>query len=232
VDYSKLSPSELLLSCLRTGGEPAWVEFVRRFQPLIASVVLRTARQWGDTSPEIVDDLIQETFLKICTDREDLAAKFQPEHPDAIFGYIKVLTGNLVHDYFRASHSLKRGKTITSSLHLEAEPQDNLGPSRSGTPPVEQAILISQIDASLRSIEVSPHAERDRHIFWLYYRVGMSASAIAALPKFQLSTKGVESTLFRLTRHVKAKLCSHPEPTRPDLVSGEGIRPPEPFSKE
>jgi RNA polymerase sigma-70 factor (ECF subfamily) len=105
VDCSAMTPVELANACLRTGGEPAWNDFVRRFQPLIASVAGRRARRWGEPSLDVLDDLIQETFLKLCADRRTLLQKFQPENPDAIFGYIKVLTANLVHDHFKALNS-------------------------------------------------------------------------------------------------------------------------------
>jgi hypothetical protein len=44
---------------------------------------------------------------------------------------------------------------------------------------------------------------RDQTLFWLYYRHGMSASAIASLSTIGLSVKGVESAILRLTRQVR-----------------------------
>jgi RNA polymerase sigma-70 factor, ECF subfamily len=43
-------------------------------------------------------------------------------------------------------------------------------------------------------------------IFWLYYRDGLTARAIAQLPGIRLSVKGVESTIHRLTRRVRLRL--------------------------
>lgn len=225
MDYSQLPASDLALACLKKGDEPAWIEFVRRFQPVISSVAYRTARLWGEGSPEVVEDLVQETFLKICTDRRALADKFQPYRPEAIFGYLKVLTTNLVHDHFRAVNSSKRGKNLTSSVEDES-----VFASREAPCTIEQDILISQIDASLRDSQ-SPFSNRDRNIFWLHYRMGLSASSIAANPRFQLSTKGVESTLFRLTKYVKARLLT-PFESRPQSSTGKGIRAEDSFSKE
>jgi hypothetical protein len=51
-----------------------------------------------------------------------------------------------------------------------------------------------------------PHLERDRKLFWLYYRVGLTADAIAGLPSIGLSTKGVESSLLRLTRLLRDEI--------------------------
>lgn len=231
MDYSQLSASDLALTCLKDGEEHAWIEFVRRFQPLIASVVLRTARTWSEPSKDIVDDLVQETFLKICAERVSLAANFRPEYPDAIFGYIRALTTNLVHDYFRATNSLKRGKNVTIPLSFES-PREN--PSCNVPPEsfVEHAILISQIDRYIRELDTPPNSNRDREIFWLHYRVGLSARAIAGISRFRLSTKGVESTLFRLTKHVKAKLCSQSLRSTPERLQNKGITGTETLSRE
>jgi RNA polymerase sigma-70 factor, ECF subfamily len=69
VDYKALPPTELVLCCLRTGGELARTEFVRRFQPLISRVAFRVTRQWGQACSSVIDDLVQETYLKLCADR-------------------------------------------------------------------------------------------------------------------------------------------------------------------
>ena len=56
-----------------------------------------------------MDDLIQETYLKLCADEYRLLRAYDPKHPDAIYGYLKVITANVVHDRFKALHSEKRG---------------------------------------------------------------------------------------------------------------------------
>jgi RNA polymerase sigma-70 factor (ECF subfamily) len=229
VDYAQCSPSELVQVCIRTGEEPAWQEFVRRFQPLIAVVVLRTARRWGNTSPDLLDDLTQETFLKLCADRETILQKFQPTHPNAMFGYIKVLTANLVHDYFKALHSQKRGQNLTSALSEDYDSDESAKYSLSGAEAIERNVLLGQIDTALSIVETGPNLERDRRIFWLYYRVGLSANAISAIPSIGLTTKGVESTLLRLTKHVKERLCQDRRGPRESTAGDKGIRPAESF---
>ncbi len=229
MDYDQLSPADLVQCCLRTGEEAAWAEFIRRFQPLIATVVLRTSQRWGETSVDLVDDLIQETFMKICADQQAVLKRFQPDHPDAIFGYIKVLTTNLVHDHFKALNSQKRGRNITTALSGDDERAEFRRPALSDVQTLERAVLLGQIDATLGTLEVGPNTERDRRIFWLFYRVGLSASAIAAIPAIDLTTKGVESTLFRLTRHVKQKLCRAPQRSQERAPEGEDIRQADSF---
>src|SRR5262249_16749202 len=50
------------------------------------------------------------------------------------------------------------------------------------------------------SLAAGPHLDRDGKLFWLYYRVGLTADAIAGLQSIGLSTKGMESSFLRLTR--------------------------------
>jgi RNA polymerase sigma-70 factor (ECF subfamily) len=222
VDYSAISAEELALSCFRTGDELAWAEFVRRFHPLIARVTLRVARQWGETSPQVVDDLVQDTYLKLCAERAHLLKNFSSVHKDAIYGYIKVFTANLAHDHFKASRSEKRGGwAMRTSIDGDDRCPSVLG-SKSAEALIERGVLIQQIDACLRAISAGPNAERDRKIFWLYYRVGLAANAIAALPTLGLTTKGVESTLLRLTRQVRERLGSRAQASPPS--KGEGIQ--------
>jgi RNA polymerase sigma-70 factor, ECF subfamily len=208
VDYSAVSPEEVARACLESGNELAWAEFVRRFHPLIARVVVRVSRRWGRCSSETVDDLVQETYLKFCREGLRGLRNFKSAHEDAIFGYIKVFTANLVHDHFKTSHSQKRGGgCVTNSI--EGESGGPGAAQKTVSAALERRLLIEQIDLCLRRVVASgPASERDRKIFWLYYRVGMAASAIATLPGVGLGVKGVESTILRLTRQIKAELVA------------------------
>jgi RNA polymerase sigma-70 factor, ECF subfamily len=225
VDYSKVSAEELGLTCFRTGDELAWAEFVRRFHPLIARVVLRVARQWGETSSEVVDDLVQDTYLKLCGDRVRLGQSFASAHQDAIYGYIKVLTANLVHDHFKASRSEKRGGSVVAISIGDDDLRPGVPGLRTAEDVIERSVLVREIDACLQAVLAGPNSERDRKIFWLYYRVGLAASAIAVLPTIGLTTKGVESTILRLTRQVRERLAGRTEGS--SSLRPEGIRPAE-----
>ena len=66
MDYQVLSDDELVRECAERPCPEAWAEFIRRVHPLIASVVMRGCRQWSDTRPEVIEDLIQQTYLKLC----------------------------------------------------------------------------------------------------------------------------------------------------------------------
>ena len=202
VRESLMPPEELVRACLSSRDATIWQEFIDRFHRLITTTVLRTARQWGETCPDVLDELVQETYLKLCADQCRLLRGFQSRHPGSIFGYLKVVTANVVHDYFKSAHSSKRGA---------GRPGEALNPDCAANPrqlgnagDIERTILLQQIDRLLA--RSGPSQERDRAIFWLYYGQGLSARAIASLPSVGLTTKGVESALLRLTRHLRVQL--------------------------
>jgi RNA polymerase sigma-70 factor, ECF subfamily len=224
LDHTTLSSQELVRACLESSNEAAWAEFVSRFQPLIASVVLRVARKWGENSSQVVDDLIQETYLKLCEEGARPLQTFKPTHADAIYGYLKVFATNLAQDHFKAARSAKRGGhtlAVPIGNEVRSSPsQHNMGPQF----PLERDVLIRQIDSCLQAVSTGPSSERDRKIFWLYYRVGLTASAVAALPSIGLTTKGVESTILRLTRLVRERLCARAAESKPNAPKGMQAR--------
>ncbi|HEY2391197.1 MAG TPA: sigma-70 family RNA polymerase sigma factor [Candidatus Angelobacter sp.] len=204
MDYRSLSCDELVRVCARSGNAEAWLEFVSRFQKLITAIAWRVARRYGETSDLIIEDLVQETYVKVCADSCRLLREFQPHHPDAIYGMLKVTTTNVVHDYFRASDTDKRGGRIA---HCDLSDIEALVPSNSSGPEhTERLILLQEVDDALQSLS-SEFADRDREIFWLYHRQSLTAREIAEILTFGLTTKGVESILHRLKNHLRARFA-------------------------
>ena len=204
VDYSTLRAAELIEACAR-GESAAWQEFIRRFNRIIAVTAARTARRWGETSPQLIDDLVQDTYLKLCAHRGRVLREFQFEHEDAIFGFLKVVTANVVNDRFKGLHTDKRGgNRVSGPLEGEDSHRSASGPAGLAAP--ESALLMEQVDTCLRANAPPETNNRDRTIFWLYYRQGMTAREITGLPGIGLSLKGVESTLHRLVQLVRTHL--------------------------
>lgn len=227
--YSSTSPEELFRVCFAPGDSEAWEEFVRRFHRLIAAVVLHTADRLGDSSTETADDLIQETYLKLCADDFRLLRKFDSRHPEAIFGYVKVVTANVVRDHFKSVHSQKRGVgQIAETPKLFVPVAD--GSSPGGADAIEREILINDVQRHLEICTAGPEQTRNCTIFWLYYRAGLTASTIATLPEVDLTTKGVESLISRITRDLRERMAiSKRNVAGSKLSRAEGIRPAESF---
>jgi RNA polymerase sigma-70 factor, ECF subfamily len=195
---NSLSNDELISACVN-GDPDAWQEFVARFHKLIASVTIRTTRRFGEFEPALVDDLIQDTYLKLCQDRCRILRSFVSTHPDSFYGFLKVLTANIAHDYLRSRTSLRRSGTIPDESLSEEQPARVLAAENSQAD-LERSVRLGEIDAFLRRASID---SRDQLIFWLYYRDGLTAKAIAGIPAIGLTPKGVESAIFRVTRALR-----------------------------
>src|SRR5437588_3829617 len=103
MDPQQLSARELVKLCLDSKDEALWAEFVRRFQPLIAGVVSkRLSRHTGRVANgALVNDLVQDTFVKICVNDFKPLRDFDFQHEHALHGFLKVIAQNVVEDYSR-----------------------------------------------------------------------------------------------------------------------------------
>jgi RNA polymerase sigma-70 factor (ECF subfamily) len=90
-----MSVGELIRACAESNDGAAWEEFVTRFQRPISLSIKRTACQWGKDQWQFVDDLLQDTYLKLCADKCRLLLEFAQQHSDeAMLGYIKTIAIN------------------------------------------------------------------------------------------------------------------------------------------
>jgi hypothetical protein len=108
--HSSMTAEELIRACAEGNDGTAWEEFVYRFQKPISLSIKRTACQWGKDPAQFVDDLLQETYLKLCADKCRLLHDFSRQHSaEAVLGYVKTIAINVTHDHFKSLHSQKRG---------------------------------------------------------------------------------------------------------------------------
>jgi len=205
LSFAQLSPEALIQACVKSDAA-AWEEFMRRYHRLIAGVVFRTTQKWRESFPPAMDDLIQEIYLKLCADQYRLLRAYDPKHPDAIYGYLKIIAANVVHDRFKALHSGKRGGDQIVEDLTTLENRSGVGQDLGTKQAMERDILLREIDAHLNASLSGGTAVRDRTIFWLYYRQGFTAKAIASLPAIGLTIKGVESTILRITKLVRRRM--------------------------
>lgn len=167
---------------------------MRRTQPLVANVIINTLRRWRDPSPALVDDLIQETYLKLFANDRKYLRGIRNDHENAIFGYLKMAASSTLQDYFRRPENKAPEVELSDQV---------LPPSSAAAERMEFAQRKSEIEARLKEFSSSPTYTRDITIFWLYYEQGYTAKEIAMLPHLELSIKGVEAVLLRLTRYLK-----------------------------
>src|SRR5262249_48141706 len=150
-----------------------WTEFVRRFQPLIARVVIKSLYRRNKFNLSLVDDLVQDTFLKLCVNNYKALREFEFRHENAFFGFLRVVTANVVADYCRRVENEKN----TNGKDPEDLDQAYATPARESTSDsAESLVLMGEIDEYLvQTLAAEPNFTRDYSIFWLYYRQGLTA---------------------------------------------------------
>jgi RNA polymerase sigma-70 factor (ECF subfamily) len=217
VSRASLTSGELIRACVEGGNAADWEEFVRRFRPVIASAVSRTVRRFGEWTPQLVDDLVQETYLKVCANRCRILREFTPRGEDSIFGLLKAVAFSVSHDHFRGAMAAMRGSGKKDAF-LDSYLESTLV-GRDGLPEIEREILLGEIGSFLAGTSKPEIPERDQQIFWLYYRQGMTAAAIAAVPHIGLTAKGVESVIQRLTGLVRQHMVEKNSEGKPSANS-------------
>jgi RNA polymerase sigma-70 factor (ECF subfamily) len=219
--FSQLSSSELLRLCVQRAPEEAWGEFMRRYHPVIARNVARIARQYDIDSPATIEDMVQEVYVKLCDRSCRILREFRDDREDALYAFLKVVSANIARDRCHAMAAMKRGggKVVPLTADDDSLPADDDFGSR-----LVHGLFIEKVEAVVTRYTEGPSAVRDQSIFWLYYRQGMTAREIAAIPAFELTAKGVESLLQRLVRQVRTELVETAGES-----SAEGSATPKPF---
>lgn len=204
MDPRKLTDEELVRLLLATRDEALcadlWVEFLRRFQPVIARTARRRlgrSTRWVDSAK--VDDLVQDTFLKLCKDEFKVLRNFQFRDQNALPRYLKVIAAHVTEDDIRKSNSDKEGGGQPHE-NIDDLPQP-VSDRFSAAQSMLNNLRMNEIENCLQQRKSEPNFGRDRKVFWLYFRDGFTANEIFELPDIGFkSVKGVESALLRLSK--------------------------------
>ncbi len=216
-----MSDLELVQACAES-DDAAWEEFVRRFNRPISLSILRISRKFGHGPGQVVEDLVQDTYVKLCADhcRHLLEFAIANPDPDKILGYIKTIAANVARDYFKSQYSQKKGGGKAQESLAEIDPKADAN-CLGGEAEIERRIRRKEIDDCAVNCTAGPQQERDLLIFRLYYWVGMTAKEIAALPEIGLGEKGVESVLHWITRTVQERMNKKPPEKKEEDGAGE-----------
>ncbi len=208
-----LADERLIKACISDGEPEMWEEFIRRFQPLIAGVVARTATLWTTVTAELVDDLVQNTCLTLCARR---LREFQSKCHSEIRDFLKSVAYDVTMDYFKEQPTFKKSiKTLRAS-----DPDRALQTEATKDLPLDDA-LVHEIEEFINRI---PSGERDKLVFLLYYRQRFSARLIAQIPGIRLSINGVESCVSRLTNLLRDQMArSSVVLADPEIFTKQGL---------
>ena len=218
--YASLSLKDIVCLCAGPCDDAAWQEFVLRVGKPISLTIMRTASLWGEPSRPLVEDLVQATYLKLWEDGCRLLRDFAVLHPEAILGYLKKIAANATHDYFKHGHSQSCGGDQPHVSTGEVDPEAGNGVDGSEER-IAYKVLLDEVDDHLKRSLTGPNQERDRTIFWLYFRQGMSTKEIASLRTIGLGTKGVGSVIERLKHCIREQIIGAGADSDPEVVTAE-----------
>jgi RNA polymerase sigma-70 factor, ECF subfamily len=191
--------AQLLRDCLLSNSSDDWEAFLRGSYPTIRSAIGRTLHRWSEPRVDLVEDLTQEVFLSLCSKQGADLRAFRSDSPEALGAYLRTIATSITIDHLRAKAAQKRGKE-RENVPLDAV--EELVPRSEGrTDSLGWRTLLIDIDKCMEANK--DILARDRWVFWLYYRHGMTAKSIASVQGVNLSPKGVESLLLRVVRLVR-----------------------------
>lgn len=194
IEHAHRSDENLILACTTSPNKKNWQEFLERFHEIIITAVYRAARRRHHVTPEMLEELVHDVYLKLFDARRAILSKFVPRQPRTAIAFLRVVATELVNEYFSSVHS--QGEVEEK----EALSLDSLAAAQAA---MRDDVLHGQIDKCLEVVASGPNLERDRQIFWYYYRHGMSAHEIAQIPTMELTPQGVEAVIHRLTKLVQ-----------------------------
>jgi DNA-directed RNA polymerase specialized sigma24 family protein len=114
---------------------------------------------------------------------------FRGEVPASLHAYLRTIAVSIAIDHFRAEPA--------PAVSLD-DPESPLSiPDNRPARDIERRLLLDRIKKCLTA-----QRARDRWIFWLYHRDGMTPQAISSVPSVGLGRSGVETLIYRLTREV------------------------------
>ena len=205
MDGTRTSVNNLAKACSHSADAAEWAEFVRRCVPLASLVAMRVSRLWlSSPSPATVDDIVQEVFLKLCEQKRRILKDFEPRGEDSFLGLLRLVSASVANDYFRRIYSAKRGGKVVITPLLEGDTQFSAASAHPAAQ-MQRSALLAQLDRRLRAAPETI-SERDRALFWLYYRQGFTAEEIAGMSDTGLTPKGVESALRRVALWLREQI--------------------------
>ena len=212
---SASSLNVLYQRALEAGDRNGWEEFVRGAHDIVASTVFYTLSRWQTPQKDYLEDLVQEVFLKLCADHFALLRRFRADRPEGLIAYIRTIAASVVSDAERGRTAQKRG---AGDEMLPLDEVESTAVAWESEAKIEREMLLGRVGKCLQG-----QRERDRQVFWLYYRHGLTAHAIASIRIIDLTSSGVESLIRRLTASVRKCLRIRQDGEIPETV--KGIRP-------
>lgn len=225
-ELTRTTNRELVGRCAEAGpDDPVWPEFLSRFHARMRLVVYRSlkaeaARHRGvdlGSPGSIVDDLVQEAYVKLLAGERRALHGFHGKSDNSIYTYLASIAANVTRDHFKKLRAQKTPPAATSLETRSADP-GGLGEGRR----LEDSLASAELDPEEMAhvAELKRRAEgvieaargsaspRDLLVYRLHFVEGSSVEEIAACAGIGLSQSGVEKCVRRLRDTLKESLES------------------------
>ena len=188
--------TQQLRRCLESGTVQNWELFINLIHPVIASAVVRALAGSGLSRSDLADDLIQESFLRLCANGNRALRTFRGTGDASLRAWLTRVATSVTIDHMKSVSAAANGGG-QNFVELDDTEFESAASADLLFRQIERGLLKDHLDRWL-----ADESERDVRIFWLYHREGFSPAEIAAHPGMDLAQGGVETTVYRLTKKV------------------------------
>jgi RNA polymerase sigma factor (sigma-70 family) len=165
-----------------------------------------------------VDDLVQGVYVRLIQDNRQALRKFKGEFHTSIYSYLTAIAVNVVRDYCREIHAIKRPQIAVSLDSLLGETGDLVWTKGNSTQEEsqlaevmdeeEQEIVLKLIDEAFRRVPKWKNRDRDVLMFKLRIIHGLKLKEIDKLMGLGLSTVTISSIVNRTLKKIKPVLIA------------------------
>src|SRR5258708_29678836 len=107
-------------------------------------------------------------------------------HEDSIYGFLKVVAANVVHDHFKSALAAKRGAGQTDAILEQIQMEPKMANADSFDM-VSQRLQLEQLDKILTQLTAGEDQEKKSTIFLVRPPQGLTAPASASIPSMGLT---------------------------------------------
>lgn len=202
------SPQLFRLCAAHPASDEYWLEFVRRFNPLLArsiTVAWRKSGQGDWPSTDVAADLLQEVYAVIVRNDFRLLRAFCGESEAEAEAYLAHTAINQTISFLRARHALRRrADEVSLQQLLEEQGEAPLARPAAHAP---KGLTESELLELLERCCAGPNGRRDILIFLLYAREGYSVAEIAGMGVCDLKETSISNLLGQVKTCLRKSLA-------------------------
>lgn len=197
------SPQLFRLCAAQSASAESWLEFVRRFNPLLARSITVAWRRHGQGAwppADLAADLLQDVYTAIVKHDFRLLRDFRGATDAEAEAYLAHTAINQTVSFLRARQALRRTADEVSLQQVLEERGELKTAAQAPLPP--KGLTERELVEMLEHCCDGPNGKRDALIFLLYARDGYSVAEIAGMGVCDLK----ETSISNLLGQTKARL--------------------------